>query len=243
MTQHSGTDELHLVQAGDVQAAQAASNQLGMFFRLPETDGQSDAWEPLGLLYTNSGSAHLKMLLESVLIQLNSTEVRVAASLFYQGLASRLLSPKLGCTALGGCVPQMMPEQVFWRRPQSLMIELAATPDRKGWAGRKEPLIDLIVAATFEEHLEPLGIALRRHARIPDSLLRDNAASALVSGLRLLSAHLGSSWLDLALHALALPQLCGSGAFQQETRSFVRRSCCLYYRTPAGMKCGDCPIA
>ncbi|WP_057136207.1 (2Fe-2S)-binding protein [Mycobacterium tuberculosis] len=36
--------------------------------------------------------------------------------------------------------------------------------------------------------------------------------------------------------------LAGSGVLTGPDLTFRRRSCCLFYRVPAGGKCGDCPL-
>ena len=212
---------------------------LGMFFRLADPAGDRAGWRPAGLLY-DAGHDHLDGLLGSVRAALGECEPRVAASLFYQGYASRLLSPPLACLAASGCIPEMPAAQLRWRRPDDQVIELGLTPG-EGWAGSGPALIEHLVETWFEEHLQPLADALRRRVRISAELLTDNAASALVSGLRLLAGRVGPDGHALAAHALAQPRLRGSGRWAGEV--FVRRSCCLYYRVEGGGMCGDCPLA
>ena len=225
-----------------------------MFFRLADPAADPAGWRPVGLLYDsrlsrdqlNSEQAdsrrdHLDALLASVRAALGGCEPRVAASLFFQGYASRLLSPPLACLAANGCIPGMPAERLRWRHPEDQMIELGLTAD-EGWAGSDRRLIEQLVAASFEEHLQPLADALRRRVRISAGLLTGNAASALVSGLALLAGRLAPDWKSLAVHALAQPALRGSGSWSGE-RAFVRRSCCLYYRVEGGGLCADCPLA
>jgi len=196
-----------------------------MFFRLADPAADPAGWRPVGLLYDsrlsrdqlNSEQAdsrrdHLDALLASVRAALGGCEPRVAASLFFQGYASRLLSPPLACLAANGCIPGMPAERLRWRHPEDQMIELGLTAD-EGWAGSDRRLIEQLVAASFEEHLQPLADALRRRVRIAAGLLTGNAASALVSGLALLAGRLGPDWRSLAAHALAQPPLRGSGSW------------------------------
>jgi ferric iron reductase protein FhuF len=151
-----------------------------------------------------------------------------------------------------------------WRHPEDQMIELGLTADG-GWAGSGRRLIEQLVAASFEEHLQPLADALRRRVRISAGLLTGNAASALVGGLALLAGRLGPDWRSLAAHAVAQPPLRGSGGWRGSPEHgsaehggagrgggrwggggepvFVRRSCCLYYRVAGGGLCADCPLA
>jgi ferric iron reductase protein FhuF len=169
--------------------------------------------------------------------------------MFFQGYASRLLSPPLACLAANGCIPGMSADRLRWRHPDDQMIELGLTADG-GWVGSDRRLIEQLVAAAFEEHLQPLADALRRRVRIAAGLLTGNAASALVSGLALLAGRLGPGWRSLAAHALAQPALRGGGSWDGspgrgggQEPVFVRRSCCLYYRVAGGGLCADCPLA
>jgi iron complex transport system ATP-binding protein len=201
-----------------------------MFFRLADPAADPVGWQPVRLLYGSQlgggqpgggqlgggqlggGQDHLDVLLGSVRAALGGCEPRVAASLFFQGYASRLLSPPLACLAANGCIPGMPGERLRWRHPEDQMIELGLTAD-EGWAGSDRRLIEQLVAASFEEHLQPLADALRRRVRIAAGLLTGNAASALVSGLALLAGRLGPDWRSLAAHALAQPPLRGSGSW------------------------------
>jgi ferric iron reductase protein FhuF len=248
-----------------------------MFFRLADPAADPADWQPVGLLYDSQlprgqldggqldggqldggqldgGQDHLDALLGSVRAALGGCEPRVAASLFFQGYASRLLSPPLACLAANGCVPEMPAGRLRWRHPEDQMIELGLTADG-GWAGSDRRLIEQLVTASFDEHLQPLADALRRRVRIAAGLLTGNAASALVSGLGLLAGRLGTDWRSLAAHAVAQPRLRGTGNWgvgpghDSPGRGgggepvFVRRSCCLYYRVAAGSLCADCPLA
>jgi ferric iron reductase protein FhuF len=251
----------------DIRTALAAAADLGMFFRLADPAADPAGWQPVRLLYggqlsgeqlsgeqLSSGQLsgeqdHLDALLASVRAALGGCPPRVAASLFFQGYASRLLSPPLACLAANGCIPGMTADRLRWRHPEDQMIELGLTAD-EGWAGSDRRLIEQLVAASFEEHLQPLADALRRRVRIATGLLTGNAASALVSGFALLNGRLGSDWRSLAAHAVAQPRLRGSGTWRGRRGRegggelvFVRRSCCLYYRVAGGGLCADCPLA
>jgi len=221
-----------------------------MFFGLADPAIDPVGWRPVRLLYAAEHD-HLDLLLASVRAALGQCEPRVAASLLFQGYASRLLSPPLACLAANGCVPAMPAGQLQWRAPEDQMIELGLTAG-PGLAGSERRLIEELVTASFGEHLQALADALRRRVRISASLLTGNAASALVSGLRLLAGRLGPDWRSLAAHALAQPPLRGSGGWRDSPGRdggwggepvFVRRSCCLYYRVAGGGLCTDCPLA
>ncbi|MFF3749390.1 (2Fe-2S)-binding protein [Streptomyces sp. NPDC002018] len=95
-------------------------------------------------------------------------------------------------------------------------------------------------------HLVPLAEALRRDGRISPRLLWGNAGSALAGAVRELSGwakrngrpEAAERAAVLAAELFGHPDLRTTGA--TVAGSFRRRSCCLYYRCPAGGLCGDC---
>ena len=252
--------------ASELAAARAASDALGLYFRLADPAVDPGNWRPVALLH-EPGTGPLDQLLDSVQARLGGCERRAAASLFYQGYAARLLSPQLGWLASGDCIPALPADQLTWRHPATEMIQLALPPG-PGWRGPAEPLLDQLLVQSFTAHLRPLAVAIRSRIRIAAGLLTGNAASALINGLRLLDPLLAAraeslpatdsaptagpclrtgpepstGWRPLAGRALADPLLRGSGTLTACDPGFIRRSCCLYYRTPGGGLCGDCPL-
>jgi len=235
--------------SAQIAAARTAANALGLYFGLADPAGRY--WRSTTLLYSPEASP-LDGLLDSTQERLGGCERRVAASLFYQGFAARLLSPQLGCLATGGCLPALPADQLSWREPATEVIGLGL-PAGPGWTGPVPALLDQLLTESFTAHLRPLATAIRTRVKISAELLTGNAASALISGLRLLDRRLGNDgWRPLAARALADRALHGSGTLRAADTAeapeaaepaFVRRSCCLYYRTPAGGLCGDCPLA
>ena len=248
--------------ASQIAAARAAANALGLYFGLPDpTDpdptgpdptgpgpaNDRDGWRPAALLYepgARQGGAGgpLDELLDAVQARLGGCERRVAASLFYQGYAARLLSPQLGCLATSGCVPAVPTGELNWREPAAEMIQLGLPPG-PGWQGPAGPLLAQLLVQSFTAHLHPLATAIRARVHLSADLLTGNASSALISGLRLLDRRLAGGWRPFAVRALAEPQLNGSGTLTAAEPGFTRRSCCLYYRTHSGGLCGDCPLS
>lgn len=231
--------------AQEIASARASSDALGLYFRLADPAVDPGSWRPAAPLY-EAGAGPLDRLLDSVRARLGGCERRVAASLFYQGFAARLVSPQLGCLATAGRLPALAAGQLSWRAPATEMIQLGV-PAGPGWQGPAELLLDQLLVQSFTGHLDPLAAAIRSRIGISADLLRDNAASALVNGLRLLDQHvlewhLAGGWRPLATRALADPLLRGCGTLTPGGPGFVRRSCCLYYRTPGGGLCGDCPL-
>jgi hypothetical protein len=233
------------VAAAQVAAALAASADLGLFFGFGDPAASNPAasdpaWQPASLLYA-PGPGPLDELIESARISLGGCEPRVAASLFFQGYAARLLSPQLGCLATSGLIPVVPQGQLRWRQGVTRSIELGLTAG-PGWQGPASELASQVLTSTFDQHLQPLITATSARIRIPASVLRDNAVSAFIGALRLLDRRLPSGWRSLAAAALADPWLRESGSIRNTEPAFVRRSCCLFYRAANGGKCGDCPL-
>jgi iron complex transport system ATP-binding protein len=216
-----------------------------MFFRLADPGLDEAGWQPAGLLYAN-GSGGLDAMLDNAAARLGGCERRVAASLLFQGYAARLLSPQVGCLVTSGCVPAVPAASLRWRRPDAEVVELGLEAGT-GWLGPADVLTEVMLSQSFDSHLRPLADAVRARVRIPATVLRDNAASALVGAMRLAYDMVGRGWRPgwrlLAEVALAHPRLRGSGTIGLDEPAFVRRSCCLYYRVDSGGLCGDCPLA
>jgi hypothetical protein len=215
----------------EVTAALAESGRLGLFFGLRSPQPEEQAWQPSSVLYA-AAPGPLDDVLSRTQAALGGCEQRVAASLFFQGFAARLLSPLLGCLATSGCVPSVAGADLRWRYRDSL--ELALIPAR-GWTGPPAELAPVVLTDALATHLNPLATAIQARVKVPAALLAGNTASAYVAALYLL----GPDWSALAPRALASAGLTEAGTFEP---AFVRRSCCLYYRVDGGGYCGDCPL-
>src|ERR1700691_1884669 len=182
------TSQLRPAPEARVSAVLAAAGELGLVFGFGGPVGGAGGWRPSTALYApGPGPSPLDELVESARRGLGGCERRVAASLLFQGYAARLLSPQLGCLATRGCVPAVAVEDLRWRQPGNQLIELGLrAPGRAGIEGPAGALLGVIVRQSFDEHLAPLSVAIRSRVKLPASLLRDNAASALVGALRLL---------------------------------------------------------
>jgi iron complex transport system ATP-binding protein len=211
-----------------------------MFFRLADPADDPAGWRPAETLYS-AGSGDLGMIIDAARRSLGNCEPRVAASLFFQGYAARLLSPQIGCLVTNGCVPDVTSGRLRWRQPAGALIELGMTAG-PGWTAPADVLLKRVVQTSFDHHLQPLADAVRAQARVSGSILIDNAAAALIGGLRLLGGRHNGDWRPLAATTLAQPELRDSGTLLASEPFFVRRSCCLYYRAPGGGKCADCPL-
>ncbi|GAA2573564.1 hypothetical protein GCM10010411_01560 [Actinomadura fulvescens] len=218
----------------DVIAALGAAAALGPYFEIV-TDPAEEAdptWRPL----PEKDPERLLGLVDAYAQRLGTGERRVAASILFQGLASRLWSPAVAAAAVGA-VPDL--SSLHWRWAPGAPIALwLAEPS--GWPRSADRLHETVVNG----QLRPLRETMLQVVSLADGLLWGNAASALAGTLRAgtlrpgLAAPLDSLVRDL----FSREPIAGTGTFEQG-RGFVRRSCCLYYRVPPGGEmCGDCVL-
>jgi ferric iron reductase protein FhuF len=210
----------------------------GPFFPLREADGERECWRPAADLYRDDDE--LWNVVSAVATALRCEE-RVAASVFFLGYGARLLSPALTSVVLHGRLPDLRLEHLAWRPSAHESIEVGIHPVG-GWAGSVPELLTHGLRFIIAEHLDPLGAALSGRARLARGILLGNTASAIVGALHSLRFRTGPGWRDLAALALASAGLEQSGRLQYADPVFVRRSCCLLYRAPGQVTCGDCPL-
>ncbi|MGW2107122.1 (2Fe-2S)-binding protein [Streptomyces sp. NPDC001948] len=218
----------------------SAAASVGGFFALRATAPPHGAPCPLARLYAGE-QAPLTARIDTVAARLGTAERRVAASIAHLGLASRLWSVALGPAVLTGSFPALAPGALHWdpRPPAPDDLWLDGTDSLPGSARA-------IREAVQYGHLVPLAEAVHRDGPLSDRLLWGNAGSALAGALRQLLAWARTHRRpDAAARARALvaelfdhPDLRETGT--PHDAAFRRRSCCLYYRTPAGGLCGDC---
>ncbi|MDF9816803.1 (2Fe-2S)-binding protein [Streptomyces sp. SPB162] len=235
--------------------------EVGPFFavRTGPGDPRAHGYRPLAELYatdatdtaTNTAadaSYPVRERAADVAARLGTPELRVGASLAFQGLAARLWSVALGAAVLGGRVPDLAADRLWWNpaltAPQDLWLpHPAALPDSADLGGQ---LAGMVLAG----HLVPLHRATRDACPVADGLLWGNAGSALAGSLRVLHTWcVAHGRTAQARTALALteqlfrePLLSGTGTLDTGNVGFIRRSCCLYYRIPGGGLCGDCVL-
>jgi hypothetical protein len=203
----------------------------GAFFALT-VGGDATGWHPIGQSYADG---HLD-LIEVTVQRYRTTELRVGASLVHLGHAARLWSPVLACALGHGVVPDLADLQRADNGAQLRMPEPVGEPVNS-------PSPDLLYRVVVQDHMEPLAAGLP--VKLAPGLLSGNIASALVGGARaLLSVRpdLRQSIIGITNSLLETGELAGSGVITSGDLDFRRRSCCLYYRLPAGGKCGDCAL-
>jgi len=248
----------------DAARALAAAAGAGPYFAL-EPRPQGAGWRPARLLVTDPATlaglvAHARAVI-AARAGLAPAEVaeRVAASIVFLGLAARLVSPSLGAAVLGGVVPDLTLDNLYWRPVDGGPVTLAVggpgpvTGQKIGHAppgGQPGDAAALLSERCVQGLADPVAGAFRAAFRLSPLVLRGNIASALAGAAGVLAR----SFPDraeyagqLAARILDLPPLRGSGELVQPdasrpTRFLVRRSCCLYYRVPGGGTCGDCVL-
>jgi hypothetical protein len=191
---------------------------------------------------------------------------RVAASIVFLGLAARMVSPLLGAAVLGGVVPYLTLDNLWWRAAGSGPVPLAAGPTT-GWAtggwetggwetggaaadGQSDTAAGLLSGLCVEGMATPVADIFHTLFRLSPLVLRGNIASALTGAAGMLAMSFpdrADTAARLTARILALGPLRGTGEYvqpdaSQPRRFLVRRSCCLYYRVPGGGTCGDCVL-
>jgi hypothetical protein len=249
--------------AADVDAAEAlaAAAGAGPYFAL-EPWAEGAGWRQASLLVSDPAALASQVTHARAVIAgqagVAPAEVaeRVAASIVFLGLASRLVSPSLGAAVLGGVVPHLTLDNLWWRPVASGPMPLAVGPVTgreigDAPAGRQlDDAAVLLSERCVQDMADPLAGAFRTSFRLSLLVLRGNIASALAGAAGMLARSFpdrAETAGQLTARILALGPLRGTGEFvqpdaSQPQRFLVRRSCCLYYRVPGGGTCGDCVL-
>ncbi|MEU8802097.1 (2Fe-2S)-binding protein [Spirillospora sp. NPDC048819] len=202
--------------------------RLGPYFEI--ATGVGAAWRP----FPEVDGGRLLAVAEEYRERLGTDELRVAASILFQGLASRVWSPVVAAAGRG-VVPDLSGLRWRWAPGEALALGLG---EPRGW--RVEDAAEaagLIHPMVVDGQLRPLSEAILSFAGLADGLLWGNAASALAGSLNVGPAgSRGAIVRDL----LAREPLAGAGSIGRD--GFVRHNCCLYYRVPGGGMCGDCGL-
>jgi len=212
-------------------------------------------WQPFTDLLKPSVVASRVAVARSTLVSAfgltpDDVPVRVVASVYFMGVASRLLSPPLGAAVAGGALPLATRANLWWRPVASGPMPIAYGVLRAVPLLPPEELAESLVAGPLAETVTPLLELFRSEFRLSPKVLWGNVASALAGATGVLAdtmprhAARAGAVLD---HALTLPPLAGTGTVVRPSpsvprRFLVRSNCCLYYRIPGGGTCGDCVL-
>ncbi|OKI23021.1 ferric iron reductase [Nocardiopsis sp. TSRI0078] len=226
-----------------------------MLFALEERP-PGPGWLPLGGAEAGVEDGTLAAEVERVrgrLAQLSGrpeapVEWRVAASVFHQGLATRLLSPVLAAALCHGAL--LDAARFHWDPHREGPVVLRTSQQRAApVAGGAAEAADWVERTVVLGVMAHVARDLAGVGKVARGLLRGNTASALAGAVRALGADrpaLRGRAEEVAGDLLERPSLAGTGAYTGADASgaavFRRTTCCLYYRVPGAGYCGDCAL-
>jgi hypothetical protein len=241
----------------DAAGALAAAAGAGPYFAV-EPRAEGEGWRLASLLASDPAVLTDRVTHARAVIAgragLAPAEVaeRVAASIVFLGLAARLVSPSLGAAVLGGVVPYLTLDNLWWRPVEGGPVPLAAGPvtGREIGDRRLDDAATLLSEQCVRGLADPVARAFQGLFRLSPLVLRGNIASALAGAAGMLAGSFpdrAETAAQLTARMLALEPLRGTGELVQPDvsrprRFLVRRSCCLFYRVPGGGTCGDCVL-
>jgi hypothetical protein len=187
----------------------------------------------------------------------------VAASIFIQGYAYRLLALAVASFTVGGIVPGSAPtsmaiglgrgraSKVAYCNPtvfelvngRNLSVALADQPT-------VDQALMLLLDEVVEGHLRPLIATTRRQLRVGDRLLWGNVAASASTAFRTMEGCLGPWIIPLGhrFFELGPSDLQGLGSFlliEDDAKHgwfWERTNCCLFDRIPGHARCADCSL-
>jgi ferric iron reductase protein FhuF len=177
---------------------------------------------------------------------------RATASIYFLGLAARLVSPAFGAAPMTSTVPVIALGDVHWQPVDGGPIPLAVTSRYTREASSTEELADLLYQGVVSMTVVPVALAVQRVFRLSPQVVWGNVASAIAGAAKMVGAarpDLAQESLRLAECLLKKGQLTGRGHNVRSAdpthqgHQFVRNNCCLFYRIPGGGLCADCVLA
>jgi ferric iron reductase protein FhuF len=150
----------------------------------------------------------------------------------------------LGAALLTGVLPVAPVEQVHVRLAGANPIPLAVEATSATAVGGAAEAADAFDRSWLVPAVGPLSQAVRATWSVSRQVLDGNVASAVAGALRMAATarpeltERADAILDALLRA---GPLAGTGR-RRTDGSFVRRSCCLFYRVPGSGTCGDCVL-
>lgn len=207
--------------------------------------------------------ARLAAVIEACGHRLGTGDPMVAASLFVQGYAYRVLMVAIACTTVSGVVPDSAagsmaitvargrPQVVAYLVPRALVVQGLL---QRGGERRRQPsaaidhAVDFLLAQAVGAHLAPLIDATRSGFRVGARLLWGNVAASAAVAFRTMDGCLGP-WVQPVgerFFERAPGELKGQGGFLALEHGgrrgwyWERTNCCLYDRLPGNIRCADC---
>jgi ferric iron reductase protein FhuF len=176
---------------------------------------------------------------------LRTDERRVAASMVVLGYAARLVGPAIAAFVQSGILLDVRPAQVRFSFAPGRGFRLTL-PEPGGWRAEPAELCRHWGRLVVDGHLQPLIDTVRTVVPVAAGLLWGNVASSVAGALRAIAqdATIAADRRQAGTDLLGYGPLRGAGRFDDygSVPTFVRRSCCLYYRLDGGGMCGDCPL-
>ena len=235
--------------SGSDDAALDLAAEVGPFFVLDRWSPDA-GWRPLRELVERPDvldervAAAREMLAERSRVEVDEIEERATASIVFLGLAARLVSPAFACAALADRVPDLQLDALWWQPTVGGPWPLARSE-----ASGSEPAGDLAdrprrLDPAADRHAGARGI--RAYVRPVATGALGNVASSLAGALTMLRTARPDRATgrddELVGRLLEHGTLAGTGDLDPAGPSFVRRSCCLFYRVPGAGICGDCVL-
>lgn len=231
-------------------AALALAAEIGPFFVLDRW-AAGGAWRPLAELVERPDvlvervAAARGLLAERSRVPVGEIEERAAASIVFLGLAARLVSPAFACAAIAEHVPDLRLDTLWWKPvvggPWPIARSTPDGPRPAGAAGLAEQLDERVLVPI----VTPVLGAFHETFALSSQVLWGNVASSLAGALTMLTVarpDRGRAAADLVGELLDHGTLEGAGDLDPAGPTFVRSSCCLFYRVPGAGICGDCVL-
>jgi len=194
--------------------------------------------------------------------QLGTDDPMVAASLFVQSYAYRVLTLAIACVTTSGVVPDSSASSmaialkggrvslVAYTRPGVLAITTPDQPVSTSLVAEAQlaTLFEAIHNRAIDLHLAPLIESTRSIIRVGERLLWGNVAASLAVAFRTMEGSLGDWVQEIGNYFVdhAPSQLGGLGSFLVLEHGgrrgwfWERTNCCLYDRLPGDVRCADC---
>lgn len=227
-------------------AALTAAADLGPFFATaPSAEPGWAVWAEL-----TGDSAALDQRLTEVRRGLSAgpgsraPETSVVASITHLGLVARLVAPVLGAALLTGTLPVAPAGSVHLRLSGSNPLPLSISSPEAVRADRPAQLAGAFARHWLAPLIAPLSTAVRAASGVSLQVLDGNVVSAVAGALRTAAEvrpGLAGRTAAVLDHLLSSGPLAGAGG-RRADGSFVRRSCCLFYRLSGAGTCGDCVL-
>jgi ferric iron reductase protein FhuF len=186
----------------------------------------------------------------------------VAASLFVQGYAYRVIALAVACMMTSGVVPDCTsvamavglsrgrPSRVAYLAPGAFATSDHESPTDSRLASQHvvDDALGFLIERAIAGHLRPLIDGLRREIRVGERLLWGNVAASAATAFRTMEGSLGE-WVTAVgtrFFELAPPEFDRQGSFLTIDRGekhgwfWERTNCCLYDRLPGDIRCADC---